>query len=126
MIALARRRADAAGLADRLRFEVADAGALPFADGQFDLVVSTMSLHHWPDPRRGLAEVRRVLRPAGRASIYDVADWILRWTRHGARLGTVVADSPFAGATIEPAWSAGRIPLVISFSVAPMGRSQER
>jgi len=43
-----------------------DAGCLPFRDGTFDAVVCTEAFHWFPDPRRALAEFRRVLRPAGR------------------------------------------------------------
>lgn len=43
-----------------------DAGRLPFADAAFDAVVSTEAFHWFPDPRRALAEFRRVLRPGGR------------------------------------------------------------
>jgi ubiquinone/menaquinone biosynthesis C-methylase UbiE len=39
------------------------AEALPFGDASFDLVVSTMSFHHWADQQAGLREVRRVLAP---------------------------------------------------------------
>jgi ubiquinone/menaquinone biosynthesis C-methylase UbiE len=41
------------------------AEALPFRDGVFDTVVSGLVLCSVPDPARGLAEVRRVLRPEG-------------------------------------------------------------
>ncbi|MHC0432649.1 class I SAM-dependent methyltransferase [Streptomyces sp. O3] len=45
----------------------ADAGALPFADGSFDLACSAYgALPFVADPRRVLREVRRVLRPGGR------------------------------------------------------------
>jgi SAM-dependent methyltransferase len=37
--------------------------ALAFPDGSFDLVVSTLSMHHWADPTAGVAEIGRVLRP---------------------------------------------------------------
>ena len=38
---------------------------LPFRDGTFDTVVSGLVFCSVPDPKRGLAEVRRVLRPGG-------------------------------------------------------------
>jgi SAM-dependent methyltransferase len=45
---------------------VADATELPFEDDTFDLVAAMWMLYHVPDLDRGLAEVRRVLRPGGR------------------------------------------------------------
>ena len=54
-----------------LRFQVGDVAALPFADNSVDLVVSTLSLHHWDDPAAGLDEIVRVLAPGGQAWIYD-------------------------------------------------------
>ena len=44
---------------------VADLQDLPFEDGSFDVVASLWMLYHVPDLDRGLAEVRRVLRPGG-------------------------------------------------------------
>jgi SAM-dependent methyltransferase len=44
----------------------ADVQDLPFADSSFDLVAALWMLYHVPDLDRGLAEVRRVLRPGGR------------------------------------------------------------
>src|SRR5690242_4312580 len=38
----------------------AGAEALPFADGSFDAAMAIMTVHHWPDLHRGLAELRRV------------------------------------------------------------------
>lgn len=46
---------------------VADMRELPFADGSFQSVISVQSIEHVPDPPRVLAEVVRVLAPAGRA-----------------------------------------------------------
>lgn len=43
----------------------ADAQALPFPDGTFDVVYSWGVLHHAPNPRRAIEEVRRVLKPGG-------------------------------------------------------------
>ena len=55
-----------------LRFEVADAAALPFADGSFDKVVAADVTEHLDDAslRGMLAEARRVLRPGGTLSIH--------------------------------------------------------
>lgn len=51
----------------RVPVEVSEAGAeaLPFSDGSFDAVVSTLVLCTVPDQGIALAEIRRVLRPAG-------------------------------------------------------------
>jgi SAM-dependent methyltransferase len=55
----------------RPSFLVGDVAALTFPDGSFDLVVSTLSMHHWADPTAGLTEIGRVLRPGARALIWD-------------------------------------------------------
>jgi ubiquinone/menaquinone biosynthesis C-methylase UbiE len=52
-------------------FLVGDVAALAFPDRSFDLVVSTLSMHHWADPTAGLAEIGRLLRPGARALIWD-------------------------------------------------------
>jgi ubiquinone/menaquinone biosynthesis C-methylase UbiE len=46
--------------------QVADAEALPFADGEFDLVIGHAVLHHIPDLDLAFREILRVLRPGGR------------------------------------------------------------
>ncbi|MDP3893765.1 class I SAM-dependent methyltransferase [Nocardioides sp.] len=51
------------GVADQVTPQVADVGDLPFDDASFDLVVSFTGLHCFPDPRRAVAEMTRVLRP---------------------------------------------------------------
>ena len=43
----------------------ADVQDLPFADDSFDVVAAMWMLYHVPDLHRGLAEIRRVLRPGG-------------------------------------------------------------
>ncbi len=44
---------------------IADVGSLPFADGEFDLVVSFTGLHCFPDPHLAVLEMARVLHPGG-------------------------------------------------------------
>ncbi|MFF4755768.1 class I SAM-dependent methyltransferase [Streptomyces sp. NPDC002514] len=41
---------------------LARAEELPFEDGAFDAAMAVLTVHHWPDPRRGLSELRRVSR----------------------------------------------------------------
>ena len=48
-----------------LRFEVADAMDLPYADASFDAVIIVNALHLLPEPERALREIARVLRPDG-------------------------------------------------------------
>jgi ubiquinone/menaquinone biosynthesis C-methylase UbiE len=62
MIALASTRAAEAGLGSRATFRAGDVRHLPFIDGSLDLVVSSLSLHHWSRPVIALDEVCRVLR----------------------------------------------------------------
>lgn len=45
---------------------------LPFPDGQFDLVVSTLTLNHLPDLEPALGEAARVLKGGGRIVISDI------------------------------------------------------
>lgn len=53
------------------RLILAPAERLPFDDGQFDLVVSTNSFHHWPNQPAGIAEIGRVLAPGGALVLVD-------------------------------------------------------
>ncbi|WP_310527311.1 class I SAM-dependent methyltransferase [Nocardioides sp.] len=56
---VARRR----GVEKQVTTAIADVGDLPFEDDSFDLVVSFTGLHVFPDPRRAISEMVRVLKP---------------------------------------------------------------
>ena len=62
-IAVARRRAEDAGVADRVRFEVAAAHAYPRRD--YDLVAFFDALHDMGDPSAAARHARSALRPDG-------------------------------------------------------------
>ncbi|GAA2851237.1 hypothetical protein GCM10010517_08810 [Streptosporangium fragile] len=104
MIDLARRNAAEAGLGDRVDFTVADVADLPYPGESFDLIVSSMSQHHWPDAAAGMRELRRVLRPGGRVWIYDF--------RFALRRAEAAARAAFPGYRIrrEPVRT-GRLPV---------------
>jgi ubiquinone/menaquinone biosynthesis C-methylase UbiE len=71
MLENARRRCAAAGLAN-VAFVEGSAEALPFAAAAFDVVVTRLSIHHFKEPGRVLADMRRVLRPGGKLVLADV------------------------------------------------------
>jgi len=64
-----------------LRYSVGDVAKLPYPDQSVALVVSSLSLHHWPDAEAGIAEIRRVLRPGAQAWLYDVKPQLARTLR---------------------------------------------
>ena len=68
----AQQAVDAAGLGRRVGFTAGDAEAMPFADGEFDAVLCECSLCTFPNKRRAMDEMRRVLRPGGRLALADV------------------------------------------------------
>lgn len=73
MIDMARRKAAKAG--SGVTFQVAVIEDLPFPTETFDLVTSSLMLHHLPTDlkRAGIEEVRRVLKPGGRFLVMDFA-----------------------------------------------------
>lgn len=94
-----RARAAAEGL--DVRFEVADAEQLPFADGSFDVVLSTFGCMFTPEHRRVADEMLRVLRPGGRLGMAN-------WTPQGfiGRLFKVIGAHvpPPAGVESPALW----------------------
>ena len=71
MIRLARAHAKREQLEKRVHFDTGNVAQLPYPDHSFDLVVSTISMHHWYELEQPLRELYRVLRPGGRLWIYD-------------------------------------------------------
>lgn len=72
-LALSRAQRKAAQL-NGIRFERGYAQRLPYADGEFDRVLSSMMLHHLDDDAKSTAaaEVFRVVRPGGRLHLVDM------------------------------------------------------
>ncbi len=70
-LVVAERQRQAEG-ASNVRFEIADAADLHFADGAFDVVVCRFGLHHFMDVPAVVAEMTRVCRPSGRIVIEDL------------------------------------------------------
>ena len=97
MIDRATERARALGLERSVRFELADASAVPHAEASFDVVASTLSMHHWSDPAAVFGEIGRVLRPGGVALIYDLRPFAYTHDE----LEVFLAGGPFEGTHVE-------------------------
>lgn len=76
---------------------VVDAQSLPMEPGSFDRVIANHMLYHLPDPRLGVAELARVVRPGGHALVAT------NGSRHLHELHEVqaeVLDVPYEDATL--------------------------
>ena len=72
MIVVARKKAARAGL--EIDFRIGVIESLPYPDASFDVVTSSLMMHHLPYEVqvKGLAEIRRVLKPGGQIFIVDM------------------------------------------------------
>jgi ubiquinone/menaquinone biosynthesis C-methylase UbiE len=94
MLALAAGRGLRLGPCGRPQFVVAAVEGLPFTDSSVDIVVSTLSLHHWVKPELALAEFFRVLKPGGSILIFDLRRDLPRGLFQVFRLGQFVLAPP--------------------------------
>ena len=104
LLAVAARRAEDAGV--DVEWVQGDAEDLPFEDGRFDVVLSTLGVQFAPDHRRSARELARVSRVGGRIGLCN-------WTPEGyiGRLFATLAPylpPPPAGASPPPLWGSER------------------
>jgi ubiquinone/menaquinone biosynthesis C-methylase UbiE len=94
-IARARAKARRAGLG--IDFRVAAIEGLPFPEGAFDVVTSTLRMHHLPDDlkRQGLTEIARVVKPGGRLVVCDFKE------SSGRYVPDLLRDAAFVGVEAE-------------------------
>lgn len=69
---LATERVHAAGLTNRVRCELVDAMAMPYAPATFDMAWAIESVVHMPSWKQMFQEVVRVMRPGGRVMVVDM------------------------------------------------------
>jgi len=82
MVVIARRHAQELGFNERARHLLGFAEAVPFADGAFDLIFSSRSLHEWIDPGKTFSELLRVLKPGGLFYLSDLRRDLSRSARN--------------------------------------------
>ena len=71
MLQVGRKKVTAAGLDDRITLVQGDSENLPYADASFDAVTVSFGVRNFENLERGLAEMRRVLRPGGKLVILE-------------------------------------------------------
>ncbi|HWF70639.1 MAG TPA: methyltransferase domain-containing protein [Mycobacterium sp.] len=100
-LALRRAQRKARGLAG-IHFERGYAQRLPYTDGEFDRVLSSMMLHHLDADAKtaAAAEVFRVLRPGGRLHLVDMGGDM---TVHDGLAARLVKHSPHAAGNLGDA-----------------------
>ncbi|UIJ72645.1 class I SAM-dependent methyltransferase [Aurantimonas sp. HBX-1] len=94
LIEAARQRAAAEGVSAEYR--VADAEALPFADGEFAAVISTCGIMFASRPEAAAAELARVTRPRGRVALTT-------WLPDSTVFEMFKVMKPYMGPPPEPA-----------------------
>ncbi|HET6342091.1 MAG TPA: class I SAM-dependent methyltransferase [Gemmatimonadota bacterium] len=85
-----RANASAEGVEDRVEVCTGDARELPFADGSFHVVLSSLALHtihSGAERRRAVAEIARVVGPGGRIALLDI--------RHTGQYARALRDRGF-------------------------------
>ncbi|MEG3437340.1 class I SAM-dependent methyltransferase [Pannus brasiliensis CCIBt3594] len=72
MLELGRKNIALANCQDRIQLERVDVKRMPYANRQFDLVISNSLIHHLSDPLPFLQEIRRVVTPEGGIFLRDL------------------------------------------------------
>lgn len=105
MLALARRKIDRRGLADKISVEEGSAEHLRFPDETFDAVMVAFGIRNFSDLPAGLREMHRVLRPGGAIMILEFSRprrapfrqiYSFYFTQILPRLGGIISKSPEA------------------------------
>jgi len=120
MVELATRNISALGFSEWVEFRQGDVQEMPFEDNSVDFVVSTLSLHHWSQPKQALEEIHRVLKPGGQLLVFDLRRdakrffyWLLRFAQ------TFVVPAPLRSineptGSILASYTSGEIEAILS------------
>ena len=111
-------------------FRLGDAAHMPFGDGEFDFVVCRAAFKNFADPVGALDEIHRVLRPGGKASIFDLRKdasleaiereiaqmklsplnrWLTRWTFKHMLIPRAYGDAALVEMTARTHFGRGEI-----------------
>ena len=101
------------------------AEALPLPDASVNLVISTLSFHHWHDQAAGVRDIARVLRPHGYFLLADVSApaWIAKVITHDRFLDRKSVKDFFRKANLD---LLVQQPVFSNFIVATVGMKSSR
>lgn len=120
-VRLTRQRLADEGLTGDVR--QADAEALPFAAGSFDVLWSWGVLHHTPDSDGAIVEAARVLKPGGRYAVmvYHRRSWVAlaAWARFGLLRGHPSMSFSDAVAHVESPGTKAYTPAELTALLSP-------
>ncbi len=71
MLDIAQKKIQEKGLSHTIQLKLADSEAMPFDDNQFDAVTVAFGVRNFQDLRKGLSEIRRVLKPGGKLMVLE-------------------------------------------------------
>jgi ubiquinone/menaquinone biosynthesis C-methylase UbiE len=98
--------------APNLEFREGDGRAMPFAGGEFDVVIFHTTLSHLPEPARALAEAARLLRAGGTIAVCD-GDYSTMSVALGAHDPLQACIAAAQAAYINDVWVARRLPALL-------------
>jgi ubiquinone/menaquinone biosynthesis C-methylase UbiE len=102
--------------------------SIPWGDAEFDRALSVNSLFYWPDPARGVREIRRVLRPGGalvlglrdKSAIDKIGIGALGyWSPHQEEIEALLRDAGFDAVGVQSHGDGARGDFIVIRAVAP-------
>jgi len=94
---------EACRLTPQAQFLVSPAESIPLPDGSVDLVLSTLSFHHWQDQVQGVKQIARLLHPGGVFVLVDLFPplGLDKIFRHGRQVPPSVVSGMFTQAGLD-------------------------
>jgi ubiquinone/menaquinone biosynthesis C-methylase UbiE len=126
MVTQAKQNVAEAGLSEFIEVKEGSANHIPFPDQSFDIVVSTVSMHHWKQPEACLNEIYRVLKDNSYALIYDIVSDTSKstWNEIKREFGGLKAKMFWLHSFEEPFYTRQNLEAIAQTSLFGKGRTQ--
>jgi ubiquinone/menaquinone biosynthesis C-methylase UbiE len=126
MVTQAKQNVAQAGLSEFIEIKEGSASSIPFPDQSFDIVVSTVSMHHWKQPEACLNEIYRVLKDNSFALIYDIVSDTPKntWNEIKQEFGRLKASMFWLHSFEEPFYTRQNFEAIAQSSFFGKGRTQ--